>query len=89
VECVKSESFEAQIKHHSNSCHSEDVEKPAILTIQDHVTIDQGFVVSQEERICKSDNNTDQEEEVLFNRDELKSAGSELYGCNVITSISR
>jgi hypothetical protein len=90
VPCDKSESFQAKIKHHSNSGHSEeDVEKPATLAVQAHATIDQGFGVSQEKCTLNSDNSGDQVEEMLFNADDLKRAGIELYGCDVYSSIPK
>jgi hypothetical protein len=90
VQCDKSESFEAQIKHHSKSFHSkEDVQKPATLAIQAHATIDPGLVVGQQERTCNGDNSTDQAEGTLFNTDELNSSGSGLHGGDMMSSISR
>jgi hypothetical protein len=51
AKCNESENFETQRKYQSNSGHSEEnVKEPGTLATQAHATIDQGFVVSQEER---------------------------------------
>jgi hypothetical protein len=66
------------------------IEKSAALAIQTHAsTLGQGSVVSQVEHTFIIDNITDQEEEMLFNPEDLRRAETGLYGCHAFSTVSK
>jgi hypothetical protein len=78
------------MKCQSSSFHSEgDVETPTTMAIQEHAAIDQGVVVSQEERIFNRDNSTDEAEEMVCNTNDVKRTETGLYRRDVFCSMSR
>jgi hypothetical protein len=90
VQSDKSESSQAQIEMQARSCNNYGIfEEPATPATQKCAAINQGFVVSQEERIFNSDNSAELAEEASFSTDDSVNVGTGLYGCHVPSSISR
>jgi hypothetical protein len=74
----------------SGQFHSEGhVGKPDTPAIQAHAVIGQDFVESKGERIFNSEDSSEQVEEMLFNSDNMKRAGTGLYGCEMFSSLPR